>query len=1089
MGVVYRAYDPNLERNVALKLLAPDLVEDEHFRNRFLTESQLAAALEHPHAVPIHAAGEANGRLYIVMRYVEGTDLKALLATEAPLDAARALEICAQVAEALDAAHARGLVHRDVKPSNVLIDEREGAYLADFGLTRRLGDAGADAGLGLSLGTPAYVAPEQIEGRELDGRADQYSLACMLCECLSGRPPYPRATEAAVLFAHLEERPPASAGLDDVLGRALAKSPDDRFPSCRDLIEAARAELGPARSSRSRLPVVALALGAAVLGAVLLAVFLVRGGTHGPPPLAGNELAVIDPASGRVSAEIPVGARPGAVTSASGSLWVGNQDDGTISRVDPQTLRVTRSLPVGGTPTGLAASGNAVWALVADPGRPTVVARRVDVRYDVITRSVALPNFVAGDGGSLAASGKALWVAPSSGLLTKLDAASGKVVEQVDPEAGPAGVAAGNGGIWLTDSFANTLTRIDRVGRRRVVPVGPGPGGVAVGAGAVWVADALGDDLTRVDPSSLRVTARIPVGKAPTDVAVGAGSVWVANSLDGTVTRIDPAGGRVTATITVGGSPQSVAVADGRVWVTVQPAVLASRSVPASGGVAHLNAQGDGFSQGISPALWQIQYATCADLVNYPDVSGPAGGRLVPELAAAPPTHSPDGRTFTFAIRKGFRFSPPSNQAVTAQTVAYSIERGLSPKLSGKDPGPLSIVEGATAFAQGKASRLTGITVRGNRLIVRLTVPLAEPDLLWRLQEYTCVVPIGTPFDSSVRALDLPSAGPYYVKSEVPGQGVVLVRNPNYSGDRPHHLDEIDLTLGVSRQKTVSEIEAGTVDFAADGVPRSDAARLAALYGPGSPAARKGAQQYFVDPLAELDFLVLNTHRPLFRSAALRRAVSYAVDRRALVRLGDPVTQRGLRLTDQYLPPGMPGYRRVDLYPTTPDLGAAKQLAGSGSRRAVLVTCNEPQCLRPAQVVKHDLKPLGIDVQVKAVDSNSYFRRVFANNPPYDIAIMGWIADGPDPSDFLNTLLEGTLLPTLTDPGFRRRLAAAERLSGPRRYLAYEALDAAIAKTAAPWVAYGNAVDHDFFSARIGCQVYHPITGVVDLAALCLRKP
>ncbi len=205
MGVVYRAHDVALERSVALKLLSPSLAEDRDFRERFLVESRLAASLEHPNVVPIHDAGEADGQLYLAMRYVEGTDLKRLLHDEGPLEPARAIAICSQIADALDAAHARGLVHRDVKPSNVLLDEHEHAYLADFGLTRRLADQAPGFEAGLSLGTPAYVAPEQIEGKEVDGRADQYSLACLLHECLTGEPPFPRGSEAATLFAHLEE--------------------------------------------------------------------------------------------------------------------------------------------------------------------------------------------------------------------------------------------------------------------------------------------------------------------------------------------------------------------------------------------------------------------------------------------------------------------------------------------------------------------------------------------------------------------------------------------------------------------------------------------------------------------------------------------------------------------------------------------------------------------------------------------------------------------------------------------------------------------------------------------------------------------
>src|SRR5437764_1435336 len=163
MGVVYKAFDPRLKRYVAVKLIAPELSEDERFRERFLTESELAASLEHPNVVPIYDAGEVDGQLYIAMRYVEGADLGRLLKNDPVLEPRRALVICTQVAAALDTAHARGLVHRDVKPSNVLLDENEHVYLADFGLSRRLTDLEGRRDEGLSVGTPAYVSPEQIE--------------------------------------------------------------------------------------------------------------------------------------------------------------------------------------------------------------------------------------------------------------------------------------------------------------------------------------------------------------------------------------------------------------------------------------------------------------------------------------------------------------------------------------------------------------------------------------------------------------------------------------------------------------------------------------------------------------------------------------------------------------------------------------------------------------------------------------------------------------------------------------------------------------------------------------------------------------
>jgi serine/threonine protein kinase len=228
------------------------LSEDGRFRERFLAESELAASLDHPNVVPIYDAGELGEQLYIAMRYVEGSDLKQLLQTEPVLEPTRALVICAQVAAALDAAHTRGLVHRDVKPSNVLLDENEHVYLADFGLSRRLAGLGGQLDDRLSVGTPAYVSPEQIERGSVDGRADEYALSCMLYECLTGEAPFSRASELAVLWAHVQEPPPIASEhnpelpieIDPVFARAMAKDPEDRYASCGELVVAAREALG-----------------------------------------------------------------------------------------------------------------------------------------------------------------------------------------------------------------------------------------------------------------------------------------------------------------------------------------------------------------------------------------------------------------------------------------------------------------------------------------------------------------------------------------------------------------------------------------------------------------------------------------------------------------------------------------------------------------------------------------------------------------------------------------------------------------------------------------------------------------------------
>jgi serine/threonine protein kinase len=269
-SVVYRAEHVRLGRPAALKLLAPVLGE-AGFRERFLRESQLAASIDHPSILPVYDAGEEDGFLYIAMACVEGSDLKTLLAEEGPLPLRRALRILGQIGSALDAAHARGLVHRDVKPANILVGDGDRAYLSDFGVVKELASNGTTR-TGTFVGTIEYCAPEQIEGRAVDGRADVYALACVLYECLTGEPPFHRPSEVAVLNAHLHAPPPKLPGqpgdLEAVVAKALSKSPLDRYASCAEFLAAARAAAAERRVHPGRLVVsLTLLVLAAALGA------------------------------------------------------------------------------------------------------------------------------------------------------------------------------------------------------------------------------------------------------------------------------------------------------------------------------------------------------------------------------------------------------------------------------------------------------------------------------------------------------------------------------------------------------------------------------------------------------------------------------------------------------------------------------------------------------------------------------------------------------------------------------------------------------------------------------------------------------
>ena len=273
MGVVYRATDTALERKVAIKLISDELAKDDSFRERFKRESRLAASIRHPNVITVFRAGEEDGHLFIAMDYIEGTDLKELIAGDGRLEPAAAARIVLQVGEALDAAHAKTLVHRDVKPANVLIAREGGgarAYLTDFGLTKNIGSETGMTKTGVVVGTIDYMAPEQMQGGPIDARVDIYSLGCVLWEALTAQVPYPRDSTVAKMYAHAHDDPPSlseaapglPAALGQVVSRAMAKQPEERYLSAGDL---GRAALAAAEGREIDMTERSVAMGAAAL--------------------------------------------------------------------------------------------------------------------------------------------------------------------------------------------------------------------------------------------------------------------------------------------------------------------------------------------------------------------------------------------------------------------------------------------------------------------------------------------------------------------------------------------------------------------------------------------------------------------------------------------------------------------------------------------------------------------------------------------------------------------------------------------------------------------------------------------------------
>jgi serine/threonine-protein kinase len=560
MGVVYRAEDLALGRQVALKVIAPDLAGDTRFRGRFVRESRIAAGLEHVNVVPVYGAGEESGRLFIAMRFIEGTDLQQLLRTGA-LDAPRAVAIVSQVAEALDAAHRRGLVHRDVKPANVLVamvGATEQAYLTDFGLTR---DAAAGDGLtktGQWVGTLAYVSPEQIRGEPVDARADIYALGAVLYQCVTGHPPFSVDSELEALAAHLDEPPPrpskdgAPRGLDAVVERAMSKDPGRRFRSAGDL---GRAAVAAVEGGRLRLSEQSVATGAAA--PVDVGRRRRRQGRRGATLVGLGVGAVLAGLAAAVAFALGVFSSGGAApANAAGGL-------------DGEPIHLSQA------PDRLAVSGGYLWAMTTAGGQ----LARIEVEAGRVEYEPAPFDLGGGTFPDLAGGTGSLWQThanPTVGGVDRIDPATMEGIERIALPSANA-LAVGTDGVWVTTAQAegsgqqDALARIDPGPDRLVgalVPLGPDLADVAVAPSAVWVVDRASDSVFRVDPSTMRVRARIAVGDAPAVVAVSPVAVWVANIGDRTLTRIDPVRDEaVGAPITLGKELEDILAASGALWV------------------------------------------------------------------------------------------------------------------------------------------------------------------------------------------------------------------------------------------------------------------------------------------------------------------------------------------------------------------------------------------------------------------------------------------------------------------------------------------------------------------------------------------
>jgi serine/threonine-protein kinase len=552
MGIVYRATHPGLGRVVALKLIARELSDSYAFRQRFKAEAQRAAAIglvAQSGAPLIYERGESAGRLFLVMRYVPGTDLAALVAREGGLEPRRAVAIVADLAGTLDAAHRRGIAHGDLRPGHVLVpdDPHAPACLIDFGLT----------------------PPDRRSAHAPDAASDIHALGAVLLYARTGRSSGPVPMGADI--------PPALAV---AIGRAMKSTPTDRYASAGELARAAAAALPeaaaakPAERRPRRLPrrALAAAAAAALLAAVLAATGGLGGSGHGARSAASSERAApveraaaapATRARAHVVATIPVGRRADGIAFADGAIWVAAPGDDQLVRVDARTDRVTGRVAAGADPDSVAVDGGVAWITSRGDGH----VRRFDAGLHAAgaTAVGAKPEGVA-------LGGDRAWVVSSvDDTVRRVDRATGATIGRAIPVGRqPIDVSLGPSGLWTANSADATVTHVDpRAGRAdRSVRVGRQPKGIAEGFGSVWVADNGDDTVTRIDARTSRTIATIRVGDQPSKLVAAAGLVWVTNFGDGTVTRIDPRTSRVVgAPIRVGERPVGIAFGAGHLWV------------------------------------------------------------------------------------------------------------------------------------------------------------------------------------------------------------------------------------------------------------------------------------------------------------------------------------------------------------------------------------------------------------------------------------------------------------------------------------------------------------------------------------------
>jgi DNA-binding SARP family transcriptional activator/streptogramin lyase len=827
-------------------------------------------------------------------------------------------------------------------------------------------------------------------------------------------------------------------------------------------------------------PALALVLAAAAAAA---GVALTHGGTSSSQAQSSGEsgsVALVSSASGSVIGTTAVQA-PLFSRFYGEALWNVSLA-GTLDKIDPESGKVlafTATVPV---PCGLAAGEGSVW--ISDCSSPTVV--RVDPAHTVVLDRFRLPvpqAYLTDATQSVAVGAGSVWVGQgfaNPSYVWRLDPRTGRVQHRyVIPEGGAESLAFADGGLWVGGGVIGRLSKIDPQTNEVTTPTrdfGNWLCCVAAGGGYVWAAVTPANRLWKISDdgqvvSSIRLPAKVE------DVSYGAGAVWVSDGDAGIVLRVDPTTD-ATKPYAVGHHVLGVAARRGLLAASVQPS---GRDVTANltGRIAYLALkQNDldwtstdplGTQLAFNADQVQFHYATCAKLFNYPDAPGAVGKRLTPEVAEGWPEATNHGRTYTFRIRPGFAFSPPSHERVDAASFQHEIERVLSPQAD----APWTLlgdVVGARAYHGGFTSHVFGVSAHGDTLVIRLVRPAT--DLPERLAlPFFCAVPADLPTVPHGLPYPIPTAGPYYL-ADRSSDVFVLKPNPDYHGSRPRRLDAIVYRTGVNPGTAAVRLARGSIDY----IETRDVA-----LGPGTAAARAAGLRYRLTANNWTERLALNAGRRTFADPRLRRAVAYALDRRALA-AGLEGGEFQLP-TSLLLPPNLPGSAEGIRYRLRADLRTARRLiAGRHTKITLATSADEAGTIYDpgfVRVLLRNLAAIGISTTVlplRQTDTPAQRAAVLARA---DIARVSSNADDArDPVDYLRAL---PYLPAVD----RKRLARIDELPLPRRLLAAAALAARLQRTAR-YLGFSNQATPELVSKRIGCVIEQPEYPGIDLAALCL---